>query len=98
MNNFWHTVYGTVLTQLAGCFPSTSSGGVCVFVGPQPYPMIHYAVANPVRSLLNRNISEEHLQSSKREFNIPSTWYIFTSQSSGVALLRVAGCRHDVTR
>ena len=33
-------------------------------IGPQPYPVI-YMVANPVRDLLNRKISEEHhLQSS----------------------------------
>ena len=32
-------------------------------IGPQPYPII-YAVASPVRGLLGRIISEEHLQSS----------------------------------
>ena len=32
-------------------------------IGPQPYPVI-YVVANPVRGLLDRKISEEHLQSS----------------------------------
>ena len=32
-------------------------------IGPQPYPVI-YVVANPVRGLLDRKKSEEHLQSS----------------------------------
>ena len=32
-------------------------------IGPQPYPVI-YVVANPVRGLLDRKISEEHLHSS----------------------------------
>ena len=32
-------------------------------IGPQPYPVIH-VVANPVRGLLDRKISEEHLPSS----------------------------------
>ena len=32
-------------------------------IGPQPYPVI-YAVANPVRGLLNVKIPEERLQSS----------------------------------
>ena len=32
-------------------------------IGPQPYPVI-YVVANPVRGLLDRKRSEEHLQSS----------------------------------
>ena len=34
-----------------------------VWIGPQPYPVI-YVVANPVRGLLDRKRSEEHLQSS----------------------------------
>ena len=34
-----------------------------VSIGPQPYPVI-YVVANPVRGLLDRKRSEEHLQSS----------------------------------
>ena len=32
-------------------------------IGPQPYPIIH-VVANPVRGLLDRKRSEEHLPSS----------------------------------
>ena len=32
-------------------------------IGPQTYPVI-YVVANPVRGLLDRKRSEEHLQSS----------------------------------
>ena len=32
-------------------------------IGPQPYPVIH-VVANPVRGLLDRKKSEEHLPSS----------------------------------
>ena len=32
-------------------------------IGPQPYPVIH-VVANPVRGLLDRKRSEEHLPSS----------------------------------
>ena len=42
---------------------------VCVYslhhsIGPQPYPVIYYAVANPGRGLLDRKISEKHLQCS----------------------------------
>ena len=33
-------------------------------IGPQPYPVM-YVVTNPVRGLLDRTKSEEHLQSSK---------------------------------
>ena len=36
---------------------------VLLLIGPQPYPVI-YAIANPVRGLLGRKRSEEHLQSS----------------------------------
>ena len=37
-------------------------------IGPQPYPVIYYVVANPVvRGLLNRKRSEEHLLQSSNE-------------------------------
>ena len=35
-------------------------------IGPQPYPVRH-VVANPVRGLLDRKISEEHLPSSNEQ-------------------------------
>ena len=37
-------------------------------MGPQPYTVI-YVVANPVRGLLNRKRSDEHLQSSSESKN-----------------------------
>ena len=38
----------------------------CLSIGPQFYPVI-YVVANPVRGLLDRKRSEEHLQSSNEK-------------------------------
>ena len=45
------------------CVCGGGGGGGCsqLPIGPEPYPVI-YVVANPVRGLLDRKRSEEHLQ------------------------------------
>ena len=61
--------------------------GVCVYysqqpIEPQSYPVLH-AVANPVRGLLDRKISEEqHLQSSNESMET-ETKQIETDKNKG---------------
>ena len=51
----------TISSNIRGCFLLLFSSQYPI--GPQPYPVL-YVVANPVRGLLGRKRSEEHLPSS----------------------------------